>query len=68
LAGTIKHAQLAAIAHNRQLVARLRAKSKLPGKQKKVLSTVGLAESFIYVDSYTQRLEQSELEINALKD
>jgi len=35
LAGTIKHAQLAAIAHNRQLVARLRARSKLPGVKKK---------------------------------
>jgi len=43
LAGTIKHAQLAAIAHNRQLVARLRAKSKLPGK-KRVLFFAGLAE------------------------
>jgi ribonuclease P/MRP protein subunit POP5 len=29
--GTIKHAQLAAIAHNREIVARYRALSKNPG-------------------------------------
>lgn len=29
--GTIKHAQLAAIAHNREVIARYRAKAKTPG-------------------------------------
>jgi hypothetical protein len=29
--GTIKHAQLAAIAHNREVVARYRALAKTPG-------------------------------------
>jgi hypothetical protein len=31
LAGTIKHAQLAAVAHNREIVARYRAQAKMPG-------------------------------------
>lgn len=53
VSGTIKHAQLAAIAHNREVVARLRARSKLPVN---------------YADSYAQCLEQSEDEIRALKD
>ncbi|KAF9450485.1 hypothetical protein P691DRAFT_798103 [Macrolepiota fuliginosa MF-IS2] len=51
--GTIKHAQLAAIAHNREVVARFRARSKLPPT---------------YQDSYTQFLENSEREIGALQD
>ncbi|XP_006458877.1 hypothetical protein AGABI2DRAFT_200739, partial [Agaricus bisporus var. bisporus H97] len=53
VSGTIKHAQLAAIAHNREVIARYRAKSKLPAA---------------YEDSYTRRLETSEQEINSLQD
>ncbi|KXN84370.1 Ribonucleases P/MRP protein subunit POP5, partial [Leucoagaricus sp. SymC.cos] len=53
VSGTIKHAQLAAITHNREVVARFRAKAKLPAN---------------YKDSYTQLLETSEREIDALQD
>lgn len=31
LTGTIKHAQLAAVTHNREIVARYRAQAKMPG-------------------------------------
>ncbi|KAF5359410.1 hypothetical protein D9756_002919 [Leucocoprinus leucothites] len=53
VSGTIKHAQLAAIAHNREVVARFRARSKLPAN---------------YADSYTRFLEITEREIGALQD
>ncbi|KAF5342548.1 hypothetical protein D9611_001224 [Ephemerocybe angulata] len=53
LSGTIKHAQLAAIEHNRVVIARFRALSKsAPGTR----------------DSYDAFLEKSGLEIEALQD
>jgi len=51
--GTIKHAQLAAIAHNREVVARYRALAKT---------------SVAYQDSYDFLLETSTREIEALQD
>ncbi|KAJ7143202.1 hypothetical protein C8R43DRAFT_1089063 [Mycena crocata] len=53
LSGTIKHAQLAAIAHNRQVVARYRAQAKTPSA---------------YQDSYEEYLQTSNMEIEALHD
>ncbi|KAF7965842.1 hypothetical protein HWV62_14450 [Athelia sp. TMB] len=51
--GTIKHAQLAAIRHNREVVGRLRARAKTPAA---------------YQDSYEGYLESSTAEIEALQD
>ncbi|KAJ6526234.1 hypothetical protein DFH09DRAFT_1187798 [Mycena vulgaris] len=53
LSGTIKHAQLAAISHNREVVARYRAQAKTPNA---------------YQDSYDQYLQTSSMEIEALQD
>ncbi|TFK18774.1 hypothetical protein FA15DRAFT_760467 [Coprinopsis marcescibilis] len=53
LSGTIKHAQLSAIQHNRVVVARYRALAKTPSG---------------YQDSYDTFLEKSTLEIQALQD
>ncbi|KAF6756843.1 hypothetical protein DFP72DRAFT_892452 [Ephemerocybe angulata] len=53
LSGTIKHAQLAAIEHNRVVIARFRALSKAPPGTR---------------DSYDAFLEKSGLEIEALQD
>ncbi|GLB44779.1 putative component of ribonuclease P, a protein complex that generates mature tRNA molecules by cleaving their 5'-ends [Lyophyllum shimeji] len=53
VSGTIKHAQLAAIAHNREVIARYRALAKTPAA---------------YQDSYETYLEKSTLEIEALQD
>jgi len=53
VSGTIKHAQLAAIAHNREVVARYRALAKTPAA---------------YQDSYETYLETSTLEIETLQD
>jgi len=53
VSGTIKHAQLAAIAHNREVVARYRALAKT---------------SVAYQDSYDTFLESSTREIEALQD
>ncbi|KAH7928308.1 hypothetical protein BV22DRAFT_1103075 [Leucogyrophana mollusca] len=53
LSGTIKHAQLAAIQHNRQVVARFRALANTPA---------------MYQDSYDAFLDQSTKEIEALQD
>ncbi|TFK34567.1 hypothetical protein BDQ12DRAFT_726795 [Crucibulum laeve] len=53
LSGTIKHAQLAAIAHNREVVARYRTLAKTPAA---------------YQDSYDTYLETSTQEIEALQD
>ncbi|CCL98774.1 uncharacterized protein FIBRA_00779 [Fibroporia radiculosa] len=53
VSGTIKQAQIAAIRHNRTVVARYRALAKIP---------VG------YQDSYEQFLEISAQEIEALQD
>ncbi|KAF5379820.1 hypothetical protein D9615_005793 [Tricholomella constricta] len=53
VSGTIKHAQMAAIAHNREVVARYRAQAKTPAA---------------YQDSYETYLETSTLEIGALQD
>ncbi|KAH8118195.1 hypothetical protein DFH11DRAFT_1687191 [Phellopilus nigrolimitatus] len=53
VSGTIKHAQLAAITHNRESVARLRAQSKLP---------------VMYQSKYDDYLETSTNEIGALQD
>ncbi|KAJ7772894.1 hypothetical protein DFH07DRAFT_146797 [Mycena maculata] len=53
LSGTIKHAQLAAISHNREVVARYRAQAKTPSA---------------YQDSYEEYLQTSSMEIEALQD
>ncbi|KAH0585652.1 hypothetical protein H2248_008873 [Termitomyces sp. 'cryptogamus'] len=53
VSGTIKHAQLAAIAHNREIVARYRAQTKTPAA---------------YQDSFETYLESSSVEIAALHD
>ncbi|KAF8994060.1 hypothetical protein BDQ17DRAFT_1431321 [Cyathus striatus] len=53
LSGTIKHVQLAAIEHNRLVVARYRAQAKLSAN---------------YKDSYDNYLESSEKEIEKLQD
>ncbi|CDO75116.1 hypothetical protein BN946_scf185010.g41 [Trametes cinnabarina] len=53
VSGTIKQAQLSAIRHNREIVARYRARAKLPAG---------------YQDSYEEYLETSAREIEALQD
>ncbi|THH09027.1 hypothetical protein EW145_g2307 [Phellinidium pouzarii] len=53
VSGTIKHAQLAAIAHNREAVAKLRALSNLPA---------------MYQSKYDDYLETSMKEIDELQD
>ncbi|KAJ6464002.1 hypothetical protein C8R45DRAFT_506050 [Mycena sanguinolenta] len=53
LSGTIKHAQLAAVAHNREVIARYRAQAKTPSG---------------YQDSYEDYLRTSNMEIEALQD
>lgn len=53
VSGTIKHAQLAAIQHNREVIARYRARAKTPAA---------------YQDSYEGYLQASTLEIEALQD
>ncbi|KAF8071518.1 hypothetical protein FPV67DRAFT_1481520 [Lyophyllum atratum] len=53
LSGTIKHAQLAAITHNREVIARYRALAKTPAA---------------YQDSYATYLERSTVEIEGLQD
>lgn len=71
--GTIKHAQLAAIEHNRVSVARLRAQSKLPGKFFYFISYVTRLKFFsvpkaMYQSQYDEYLETSTKEIDALRD
>ncbi|KAF7314325.1 Ribonuclease P/MRP protein subunit POP5 [Mycena kentingensis (nom. inval.)] len=53
LSGTIKHTQLAAVAHNREVVARFRAQAKTASS---------------YKDSYDAFLQKSTAEIEALQD
>ncbi|RDX46270.1 hypothetical protein OH76DRAFT_1457293 [Lentinus brumalis] len=53
VSGTIKQAQLAAIRHNREVVARYRARAKTPAG---------------YQDSYEEFLQTSAQEIEALQD
>ncbi|KIK03771.1 hypothetical protein K443DRAFT_652008 [Laccaria amethystina LaAM-08-1] len=53
LSGTIRHAQLAAIAHNREVIGRYRALAKTPTS---------------YQDSHEKYLETSTAEIEALQD
>ncbi|KAF7298945.1 Ribonuclease P/MRP protein subunit POP5 [Mycena indigotica] len=53
LSGTIKHTQLAAITHNREIVARFRAQAKTASA---------------YQDSYDAKLETINAEIQALQD
>ncbi|KAM5544800.1 hypothetical protein V8D89_001698 [Ganoderma adspersum] len=53
VSGTIKQAQLAAIRHNREVVARYRARAKTPAG---------------YQDSYEEFLQKSTEEIKALQD
>ncbi|KAH9948600.1 hypothetical protein B0H21DRAFT_777817 [Amylocystis lapponica] len=53
VSGTIKQAQLAAIRHNREVVARYRARAKTPAA---------------YQDSYEEFLQASTREIEALQD
>ena len=45
VSGTIKHAQLAAVTHNRESVARLRAQAKLPSTLRTIILVL------IHVDS-----------------
>ncbi|KAK7038282.1 ribonuclease P/MRP protein subunit POP5 [Favolaschia claudopus] len=53
LSGTVKHTQLAAVAHNRAVIARIRAQAKTPSG---------------YQDSYEEYLKTSAMEIEALQD
>ncbi|KAF8634155.1 hypothetical protein AX15_001054 [Amanita polypyramis BW_CC] len=53
VSGTIRHAQLAAVKHNREVVARYRALAQTPAA---------------YQDSLASYLETSTTEIEALKD
>ncbi|EGN99395.1 hypothetical protein SERLA73DRAFT_182356 [Serpula lacrymans var. lacrymans S7.3] len=53
LSGTVKQAQLAAIMHNRTVVARYRTMGGLPA---------------LYQDSYDSFLEKSRMEIEAMRD
>ncbi|KAG2114821.1 hypothetical protein DEU56DRAFT_187026 [Suillus clintonianus] len=53
VSGTIKHAQLSAIAHNREVIARFRTKAK---------------NAALYQDSYDDYLARSTREIEALQD
>ncbi|KAJ7069709.1 hypothetical protein C8F01DRAFT_1113671 [Mycena amicta] len=53
LSGTIKHTQLAAISHNREVVARFRAQAKTASA---------------YQDSYDDRLQTINAEIQALQE
>ncbi|KAF5341374.1 hypothetical protein D9758_012294 [Tetrapyrgos nigripes] len=53
VSGTIKHTQLAAIEHNRVVVARYRARANAPAA---------------YKDSYEEYLESSQNDIEALQD
>ncbi|KAJ7286517.1 hypothetical protein C8J57DRAFT_1287863 [Mycena rebaudengoi] len=53
LSGTIRHAQLAAIAHNREVIARYRAQAKT---------------AVAYQDSYDEYLQTSSMEIEAIQD
>ncbi|KAF8224085.1 hypothetical protein L208DRAFT_1369571 [Tricholoma matsutake] len=53
VSGTIKHAQLAAITHNRDIIAGYRALARTPAT---------------YQDSYDTYLEKSTVEIEALQD
>ncbi|KIM62721.1 hypothetical protein SCLCIDRAFT_1214830 [Scleroderma citrinum Foug A] len=55
VSGTIKHTQLAAIRHNREVVARFRARAKTPA-------------SYHAQDSYEPYLVQSTREIETLQD
>ncbi|KAF9048795.1 hypothetical protein BJ165DRAFT_1414495 [Panaeolus papilionaceus] len=56
VSGTIKHAQLAAIAHNRTVIARYRALSKLP------------IQTLVQNDGLEGYLEKTETEIKAMQD
>ncbi|GBE90101.1 Ribonuclease P/MRP protein subunit POP5 [Sparassis crispa] len=53
VSGTIRHAQLAAIRHNREVIARYRTRAKTPAA---------------YQDSYEEYLQTSTQEIDALQD
>jgi ribonuclease P/MRP protein subunit POP5 len=70
--GTIRHAQLAAIEHNRVVIARYRALAKTPGMFHSLYSiplNVPLKIQVAgYQDSYDSFLEKSTLEIQALQD
>lgn len=72
--GTIKHAQLAAIAHNREVIARYRARAMTPGECNSLLAkgaTVLIGIGIIaagYRDSYERYLETSTTEIELLQD
>ncbi|KAG5652602.1 hypothetical protein H0H81_004384 [Sphagnurus paluster] len=73
VSGTIKHAQLAAIAHNREAVARYRAQAKTPGEcfhcsLVDVLLRPWSMDAAAYQDSYDAYLEKSTLEIEGLQD
>ena len=73
--GTIKQAQLAAIRHNREVVARYRARAKTPGALKLTLQTfpnvvidVNAPNAAGYQDSYEEFLQKSTEEIEGLQD
>lgn len=73
LTGTIKQSQLAAITHNRQVVARFRALAQTPRmicsyciSLAPCLRIFAFAEN--YQDSYVEFLKTSTSEIEALQD
>ena len=71
--GTIKQAQLAAIRHNREIVARYRARAKLPGTLTAhafpIESLFHISFRIVgYQDSFEEYLQTSAQEIEALQD
>ncbi|OBZ72395.1 Ribonuclease P/MRP protein subunit POP5 [Grifola frondosa] len=70
--GTIKQAQIAAIRHNREVVARHRARAKTPGASLMGFPRKGLLTverpTVAYQDSYEEYLQTSTQEIEALQD
>ena len=73
VSGTMKHAQLAAIIHNRESVAVLRVQAKLPGKhalmfQNYISSHTTTYSIAMYQSKYDEYLETSTKEIESLRD
>ena len=73
-AGTIKHAQLAAIKHDREVIARYRAQAADKGGASGYIAYEATDQCCEFVgpnfrsDSYDHYLSQSEKEIEAIKD
>ena len=74
LAGTIKHAQLAAIKHDREVIARYRAQAVERGGSSGYFVYAATDQYCNFVgpnfrsNSYDHYLSQSEKEIDAIKD